>query len=150
MYIKVAIGVSFIHQPAIMETTTFVTVLSVALACLLKTAFACVSMIMIDIEEMHTQFLCTNTSCFYFQNGYDFKINSFKNCNPNSVLQFKDVTAVMDKDCNIVPSGCVNIGKTIKTSKVHKVACNFFLFYCESFRGITKLGSHLCRLWKEM
>lgn len=74
------------------------------------------------------------------------KVTSFKNCNSNSVLQFKDINVIVDKDCNVIPSGCVNIGKTIKSAKVRIVIVfkeEIVLFWI-IFRDIIKSESHQC------
>lgn len=55
----------------------------------------------------------------FFQNGYKLKLNYVKNCDDESVVKIgKDFDVTLDKDCNIMISGCLNFTKTITTAKV--------------------------------
>ncbi|KAI4464036.1 sortilin related [Holotrichia oblita] len=53
------------------------------------------------------------------QNGYTMKVNSIKNCGTNNVIQIDNFDIQLDKDCNVIPKGCVTITKPFKTANVH-------------------------------
>lgn len=53
------------------------------------------------------------------QNGYTAKLNHLKNCVANPVIKLPTTATVnLDKDCNLVMIGCVEITKPFKTAKV--------------------------------
>ncbi|RZC32840.1 uncharacterized protein BDFB_010652, partial [Asbolus verrucosus] len=50
-------------------------------------------------------------------NGYNLKVNSIKNCIDNSVIKVENGDATLDKDCNLILSGCLSFPKGFKTAK---------------------------------
>ncbi|XP_066141091.1 uncharacterized protein [Euwallacea fornicatus] len=61
-----------------------------------------------------------STAC----NGYSIKLLKYQNCIEDSIIKLpeKNLTMVLDKDCNIYSSGCIELVKGFKTAKAKYVA----------------------------
>ncbi|KAG5890451.1 hypothetical protein JTB14_031263 [Gonioctena quinquepunctata] len=50
-------------------------------------------------------------------NGYTMKVLYVKPCIENSLTQPKNISVIMDPDCNLIYRGCAEVSKTVKMAK---------------------------------